>query len=546
MASRTVAPPPSPEPALRAFGVACSGGRDSLALLHAACRSASAGGLQVVALHVHHGLQTQADDWEETLRRTVARWARAGWPVRLAVERLSGAPGPAESVEAWARRERYAALQRLAQAQGCGLVLLAHHRRDQAETVLLQALRQAGPAGLSAMPRERSHAGIRWVRPWLEQRGEAIESYARRFRLHGVQDPSNADSRFDRSRLRQAVWPALVQAFPQAESALAQVARWQQEAAQALAALAQADLQACTEATQGSDLCLKPWRALPPERRVGVLRAWLVQRVAQEAAGDGPHGVSLEGAAVAAFDAWVPGGKLLSRLMTELGGARTGARWMLPGAGAGFGGGIELRCAPGARLVWGLGRERAAGGAPPGSPGPAGMATRCTDTPAHPLATPGRHRLGAWPGEFRVTPLSPQAAARGEGVPVGWLQGAVLRERQGGERFRAAPGRPSRSLKHQFQAAQVEAWGRDGPLLWSGPRMASGDGPDDGPDVGPKQGRRLLWVAALGPDACCRQPAGGERVQLQWHLDAAAASTSARRDPDAPRARRQPPAGGPR
>ena len=130
--------------------VAVSGGRDSTALLHATARAAVGTGVEVLALHVHHGLQAEADDWLRHVRAQCRRWAGAGLPLRLDWRRLAGQPAPGDSIEAWARRGRYAALAEMAQAGGAGLVLLAHHRRDQSETVLLQALR----------------GGASWSWPW--------------------------------------------------------------------------------------------------------------------------------------------------------------------------------------------------------------------------------------------------------------------------------------------------------------------------------------------------------------------------------------------
>ena len=149
--------------------VAYSGGRDSTALLHATLAAARDGGVEVVALHVHHGLSVHADDWLAHCERQCAAWAAAGQPVEFDSRRVGGSgPARGESVEAWAREARYAALAEISQARGIDLVLLAHHRRDQAETVLLQALRGAGAAGLAAMPRVMRRRGITWARPWLD------------------------------------------------------------------------------------------------------------------------------------------------------------------------------------------------------------------------------------------------------------------------------------------------------------------------------------------------------------------------------------------
>jgi len=128
----------------------------------------------------------------------------------------------------------------MALANGASLVLLAHHRRDQAETFVLQALRSAGVAGLSGMPREVERDGITWIRPWLDVSRDDVEAYVRKHRLKHVDDDSNTDTRFARNRLRRDVWPALTAAFPQAESALAAAADWAQEAQSCLSELATA------------------------------------------------------------------------------------------------------------------------------------------------------------------------------------------------------------------------------------------------------------------------------------------------------------------
>ncbi|MBN8486486.1 MAG: hypothetical protein J0M20_01960, partial [Burkholderiales bacterium] len=85
-ASRT---PPTAEPGPRCVAVALSGGRDSTALCHATARAARALGLTVVAMHVHHGLQPEADSWVRHLQRQCQRWQRAGWPMRLRVAHLT-------------------------------------------------------------------------------------------------------------------------------------------------------------------------------------------------------------------------------------------------------------------------------------------------------------------------------------------------------------------------------------------------------------------------------------------------------------------------
>lgn len=281
------------------IAVAASGGRDSTALLHATVAAARRLGVQVHALHVHHGLHPDADAWARHVQAQCRRWGAV-----FHLTRLQGAPAPAQSIEAWARSGRYQALAAMARAAGCPAVLLAHHRRDQAETVLLQLMRGGGARGLAAMPAAVRRDDIVWLRPWRDQPRRAIEGYLRRHRLRWIDDPANADPRLARSRLQQQAWTALEAAFEQAEAALAAAAVRAAEEAAALRELAQLDAAACTDA---SGLRVAAWSALSPARRALLLRHLI--------------------------EAWsgrgVPG-TLVRRLLQELPRARAG-RWPAPG-----------------------------------------------------------------------------------------------------------------------------------------------------------------------------------------------------------------------
>lgn len=394
--------------------VAYSGGRDSTALLHATLQAARPLGLQVHALHVHHGLSRHADAWLLHCQERCRNWARRGWPVQLHHAELRLAPGPGQSVEAAARTARYAALAQMAQAQGCHLVLLAHHREDQAETFLLQALRGAGVAGLSAMPAGVERAGITWCRPWLQQSRAAIDAYVRRYRLRFVEDDSNADPRFARNRLRTQVWPVLAAAFPDAAHALGDAARWAQEAACCLVDLAQMDIAAAR--TSGDALRIDALFALGPARGRNALRAWLQERLGH--------------AAPAA---------LLERLWAELPHAGP-ARWR-----AGTDGG-ELRRYRG-ELRW---SGEAAG--PPAA-----------SAPVMELAVlqPGPVEVRPWGGTLEVSRVQQG------GVPLSALRHLRLEPRNGGEQFQSAPAASPRSLKKHYQALGIPAWERTGPLVYS-------------------------------------------------------------------------------
>lgn len=203
-----------------------SGGVDSIVLLHALSRL---DGLPLSALHVHHGLSPNADRWAEFCAQTCARLRVPFDCVRVAVER-----GSRDGLEGAARRARHAALA----AAEADWIVLAHHRDDQAETLLFNLLRGAGFAGAAAM-RERSG---RLLRPLLAVGRSEIEAYARAQRLDWVEDESNADIRRSRNFLRRNVLPDLRRRFPAAAENLAAAAARFAEGLDLLDALARADL----------------------------------------------------------------------------------------------------------------------------------------------------------------------------------------------------------------------------------------------------------------------------------------------------------------
>ena len=178
---------------------------------------ARAGAIELAALHVHHGLSPNADAWT---RACEAFCATRG--IALSIERVQVRPG-GEGPEAAARAARYAAYGRRAEE----FVALAHHREDQAETVLLQLLRGTGLRGASGMPQLRTLApgGPQLFRPLLDVPREAIRAHAHANGLAWVEDESNARRDADRNFLRHDVAPLLDTRFPGWRGALARFAQ---------------------------------------------------------------------------------------------------------------------------------------------------------------------------------------------------------------------------------------------------------------------------------------------------------------------------------
>jgi tRNA(Ile)-lysidine synthase len=193
------------------YGVACSGGADSMTLADAAIRAA--GAAHVVVLVIDHGLSPGAAE----AAHAVAGWARGQGaaavvrPVRVARR---------GSLEAAARDARYAALDALADELGLACVLVGHTARDQAETVLLRLLRGTGPAGLAAIPAQRG----RFMRPLLALDRRAIDAYVAARGLPVWHDPMNDDRRLARVRVRCDILPLLRRENPQLDAALIRLA----------------------------------------------------------------------------------------------------------------------------------------------------------------------------------------------------------------------------------------------------------------------------------------------------------------------------------
>jgi len=250
--------------------MAYSGGRDSTALLHALSQALPPE--RLLAVHVDHGLQAQSAAWAQQCRQQASHWG-----VMVAVASVQIDPADPAGLEAAARAARYRAL-----LQHCGpddVLVTAHHRRDQAETLLLQALRGGALqslAGLRALRRLRG----RWLwRPLLDGDRAAIDDYLQQSGLHWIDDPHNAQSQFQRSWLRHEILPALRARDAAAEQRLAATARRLQDDADLLGAYLEADL-ATAVLADVSMLSIPVLADWSPSRRLAVLRHWLVTHCA--------------------------------------------------------------------------------------------------------------------------------------------------------------------------------------------------------------------------------------------------------------------------
>ncbi|MDR2625078.1 MAG: tRNA lysidine(34) synthetase TilS [Zoogloeaceae bacterium] len=376
-----------PETAL--LWVGFSGGQDSVVLLDLVHRLLPG---RIRAIHVRHGLSPNADAWADFCAAFCH--ARA---IPLLIKKVEVAQGAKEGLEAAARKARYRAFQE----SGATVLALAHHQRDQAETLLLHLCRGTGVAGAAAMPEVRRMGNLTLLRPLLHSSAAALAAYARARSLSWVEDESNAEERHTRNFLRHRILPELTARFPALEATLARAAGHFAEAQTLLCERAAED-----DAALAGRLSALPALSLPRQAN------WLRYRL-QRQGWRAPETATLE--------------EILRQLAHAL--AQANPR-------------LEFELTEGCLRLW-QGRLYM-------TPHPAPPQTeKClwdTRTPC------------SWSGKrLRLEPC------HGAGLNAALLAGKkplILRPRQGGERLQTHPGGPHRTLKNLLREAGIPPWER--------------------------------------------------------------------------------------
>jgi len=407
-----------------------SGGLDSCVLLDLLLRARVAAGFHLQALHVNHGISPNAPQWEGFCAELCASADAPFQAVRVSVPRDSGL-----GLEAAAREARYAVLL----AQPVDAVVLAHHRDDQAETLLLQLLRGAGVKGLAAMPPVAQAASPaffaltptlsqgergfkKWqarppalLRPLLDVSRAELEAYAKAHNLRWIEDESNLDLAFDRNFLRHRIFPELGQRFPASRATLARAAGHLAEADGLLREIAAADAQSLV---RDGRLDVAGLAAMSEARAKNLLRYWL----------------ETHGAAASS--------RRLQEIYRQLLHARAEAQ-------------VSIQVEGGT-----LHRYR----------GLACFEPRAATANIPPMRWQGEPELIMAGGRLIFTQAS------GQGLSMAKVEkgGLSVRTRSGGERFRPDCRRPNRNLKSLFQLTGLPSWQRQQlPLLYAGDTLVA-------------------------------------------------------------------------
>lgn len=393
----------------RRFLIGLSGGLDSVVLLHAMAqlRGRSSGSMALRAIHVDHQLHPDSANWLRHCERLCASLDIDCLSSRVTVAQDSG-------VENAAREARYRAFE-TALAEGEDL-LLAHHRDDQMETLLLRLMRGAGSRGLSGMPRNRALGRGRLLRPLLDIDRDELRRYAEAAGLDWVEDASNRDESLDRNYCRHSLLPLIEARWPSYRESWSKSAALAGESEVLLQELASMDLAAIATASPAV-VNREKLLALSEPRRRNVLRHWL-----------------------GTLDAAELGWNKLQQLSNEV----------LPSeSGRLIANGLQLHCfRDGVHGLSAPELER--------QPEP-------VELDASALAAPVSLENN---GSLHF------ALAQGEGLARDKLGALSVRYRQGGESCKLS-GRPGKTLKKILQQAHMPPWLRDRqPLLFSGEALA--------------------------------------------------------------------------
>lgn len=253
-----------------------SGGLDSCVLLHLLTVIQHKIPFNLHAIHVHHGLSANADVWAEFC---TAQCALLNVPLQIIHVNID--KNTKLGIEAAARQLRYEALFSITLTKSStdesfeilpDFIVTAHHQDDQAETLLLQLFRGAGVKGLASMSAVDNNR--RLLRPLLDVSRLSLQDYAERHQIKWCDDESNADTHYERNFLRHQVMPVLETRYPALKSVLARSASHLAEANDLLDALASLD---ATKLLLNNSLCLQGLAELAMNRIKNVLRWWFAK-----------------------------------------------------------------------------------------------------------------------------------------------------------------------------------------------------------------------------------------------------------------------------
>lgn len=268
--------------AKRTLFIAYSGGLDSSVLLHAAVQLIHFKKIKnLTALHVNHGLQKQASDWQIFCEKKSKNYKVSFLSVKLNLLAKN------KTSEDDARKGRYDFFEK--QMEMDDVIALAHHQNDQVETLLFRLFRGTGLHGLSGIPKSRKLKQGHLIRPLLEFTRQDLKQYAKQNKLEWIEDPSNLTNQYSRNFIRNDIIPLIKTQWPSVEKSLMNFSNIAKEQIEILNEVAQQDLKlAEVNYSVINGLQLQPLKLLELEklskaRQKNCLHYWVKQLTGQSA-----------------------------------------------------------------------------------------------------------------------------------------------------------------------------------------------------------------------------------------------------------------------
>lgn len=388
--------------------LALSGGLDSTVLLHLLVEAKRTIPFELYAMHVHHGLSKNADSWASFCEQQCQQLQVPLQVAHVNVDKDSGL-----GIEGAARQLRYEALlgYKLNDISP-DFIVTAHHQDDQAETLLLQLFRGAGVKGLASMAAVDNTR--RLLRPLLDVSRKELESYAMQHTIHWCEDESNDDTHYERNFVRHEVMPVLELRYPAVKSVVARTASHLSEANELLDSLAAIDIE---ELVRENSLCLLGLAKLDELRAKNGLRWWFARNQLA-----------------------MPSAEQLSEMYSQLMNAKPDANLCIEVQSKNYAQALSIR-----RF-----QQRA-------------YLCRSQPVQAFDLVWNGEPEL-VLPNGGKL--LFRQVNGAGLAVKFGMTRLRIT-NRDGGERFKPNALRPTRTLKHLLQEANIPPWQREQlPLIY--------------------------------------------------------------------------------
>lgn len=197
------------------IGIGCSGGSDSIALLHYLAINQDRFDIEVVAIHVDHGIRENSFMDADFVREKARELGVRFYKFKVDSPKISREKNI--SLETAAREARYGVFKSLYQKGLVDKIALAHHESDQAETILMHIFRGAGVAGAKGMSAVSEKI---YVRPFLNVSKKDILEYIEENRLEYREDQTNVDTSYNRNFVRHVIMKEIKSRWPNAESAI--------------------------------------------------------------------------------------------------------------------------------------------------------------------------------------------------------------------------------------------------------------------------------------------------------------------------------------